>query len=620
MENKCEVTDEDESCLEIVDDRMRVDASDSNDDDDGNSDGDDGDDFENDNDNENEDEEDDDDDDDEGDRSTRRGTNIRSGRVTYRPVRLTDEGVACVGAGIGGGYASTTELKPMKYKEAMRSRDREEWKKAVEEEHNNMKKYNVWTPVQIKDVPTNAKILTSTWAMKKKANGTFRARCNARGYEEVDGVHYDGTSIAAPVTNELSVRILIVMMLMADWVGHVLDVKGAFLRGEFEPNQPPIYIKVPEGFENFYPIGCVLLLLHTIYGLKEAAMAFWREILKAFKHMGYNRSKADSCLYFKWTALGNLIVWLSWVDDCVCFGQSQDVKTATDEMKSLFECDDVGEFEEYVGCQVIRENNKLKLTQPVLIQSFADEFEIEEKISAETPGAPGAVLTPVENEIDAVKTEIQTKFRSGIGKLLHLMRWSRPDICNAVRDLSRHGQKSNKAHLKAMKRCMKYCIQTREMGWCLNPTRKWDGKDRDFQFVINGKSDSDYACCPTTRRSVSGICVFLEEAVVSAKSVMQKIVALSVTEAETIAAVQCAQEMMLTYKIVISMGLKVKLPMMLEVDNKGAVDLANSWSHGGRTKHMQVRNYWLRELKEKGLIKVKWIPGKTNVADMLTKN
>ena len=78
--------------------------------------------------------------------------------------------------------------------------------------------------------------------------------------------------------------------------------------------------------------------------------------------------------------------------------------------------------------------------------------------------------------------------------------------------------------------------------------------------------------------------------------------------------------MRLTYKIVISMGLKVKLPMMLEVDNKGAVDLANSWSHGGRTKHMQVRNYWLRELKEKELIKVKWIPGKTNVADMLTKN
>ena len=56
---------------------------------------------------------------------------------------------------------------------------------------------------------------------------------------------------------------------------------------------------------------------------------------------------------------------------------------------------------------------------------------------------------------------------------------------------------------------------------------------------------------------------------------MQKIGALYVTEAETIAAVQCVQEMMLTYKIVIAMGLTLKLPMVLEVDNKGSVDPAN---------------------------------------------
>ena len=85
---------------------------------------------------------------------------------------------------------------------------------------------------------------------------------------------------------------------------------------------------------------------------------------------------------------------------------------------------------------------------------------------------------------------------------------------------------------------------------------------------------------------------------------MQKIVALSVTGAETIAAVLCVQKMMLTYKIVISMELKVKLPMVLEVDNKGSVDLVNSWSHDGRTKHMHVKNIWLRKLKEKGLISV----------------
>jgi len=105
-----------------------------------------------------------------------------------------------------------------------------------------------------------------------------------------------------------------------------------------------------------------------------------------------------------------------------------------------------------------------------------------------------------------------------------------------------------------------------------------------------------------------------------ARSLMQRINALSVTEAETIAAVQCAQELMMAYKILTSIGLKVELPMILEVDNQGAVDMANGWSAGGRTKHMSVRYMWLRELKEKGLVKVIWIAGKENTADLFTKN
>ena len=49
-------------------------------------------------------------------------------------------------------------------------------------------------------------------------------------------------------------------------------------------------------------------------------------------------------------------------------------------------------------------------------------------------------------------------------------------------------------------------------------------------------------------------------------------------------------------------GLKVKLPMILEVDNKGAFDLANNWSVGGRTQHVDVRKNYLRELKEPGIL------------------
>ena len=527
---------------------------------------------------------------------------------------------ACVGAGIGGGFGNTAELKPMKFKQAMRTPDKEKWVAAVEDEHKNMVKYGVWKAVPPETLPSGMKLITSTWAMKKKASGVCRARVVARGFEQIDGMHYDGSSVASPVTNELSIRMMMCLALMCGWITRIVDVKGAFLRGEFEEGSEPVYMEVPEGFEKYYPPNWILKLQKTLYGLTEAAKAFWRELLKAFGSMDFERSRADPCLYFKWTKAGFLVVWLSWIDDCACFGFEKDVEESREEMKELFECDDVGEMDEYVGCKIEKGEGKIRFTQPVMIQSFVDEFQTGSARPTGTPGAPGGVLVPVTDENSAVEPKWQTKYRAGVGKLLHMMRWSRPDIYNAVRDLSRHAQKCSVAHIKAMQRVMKYCVESKEIGWTLKPERKWDGKDKSFQFVISGKSDSDYACCTTTRRSVTGYVVYFEGAVVATRSLMQKIVALSVTEAEKIAAVQCAQEMLMAFKIVRSMGLKVKLPMILEVDNQGAVDLANNWSAGGRTKHMHVRHLWLRELKEKGIIKVQWISGKRNPADMFTKN
>ena len=68
-----------------------------------------------------------------------------------------------------------------------------------------MKKHKVWEVEKREDVPADAKVLTLTWAMKKKSNGKFRARVNARWYEQVDGIHYDDDSMAAPVVNEIKI-------------------------------------------------------------------------------------------------------------------------------------------------------------------------------------------------------------------------------------------------------------------------------------------------------------------------------------------------------------------------------------------------------------------------------
>jgi hypothetical protein len=67
--------------------------------------------------------------------------------------------------------------------------------------------------------------------MKKKANGTYCARMNARGYEQVDGKHYDKMTKAAPVANVITIRMILVLIVMASWATLVIDINGAFLIG-----------------------------------------------------------------------------------------------------------------------------------------------------------------------------------------------------------------------------------------------------------------------------------------------------------------------------------------------------------------------------------------------------
>jgi hypothetical protein len=573
----------------------------------------------------------------------------RYGRVITKPVRLIDEmnamagdyeiklteaekhyyaemksypeyitELACVGAGIGGGFSNTQELHVLKYKQAMKTEEKEHWEKAVLEEHQRMEKHKVFQAVTRDELPVGATVLTSTWAMKKKANGTYRARLNARGYEQIDGEHYDENTKAAPVVNEATIRIVLILMVMAGWYCELLDVKGAFLHGEFDKGQK-IYMKVPEGFEKYYAWNVVLLLLRTLYGLKQAAFAFWQQLLMAFRDMEYNRSKADPCLYFCWTAIG-LILWISWVDDCLVVGKKGGVLKAKEEMMSRFDCDEVGEMKEYVGCKVERdwENGSLKLTQPVLLQSFTDEFDLPDGNCSNTPAVPGDVLRKG-NPGDEVPAALQATYRSGVGKLLHMMKWTRPETLNAVRELSRFMTGATMAHLQAMYRVMKYCLCTPHRGLVLKPTSKWDG-DPKFEFTVEGRSDSDYAKDPEKRRSVSGYSTFLCGAPVTMKSRMQGCVTLSVTEAELVSATHCAQDMLFIMRVLESIGLCVKKPMILKVDNKGAMDLANNWSVGGRTRHVDTRQYFLRELKEEGIINVEWIPTAENSSDLFTKN
>ena len=69
-----------------------------------------------------------------------------------------------------------------------------------------------------------------------------------------------------------------------------------------------------------------------------------------------------------------------------------------------------------------------------------------------------------------------------------------------------------------------------------------------------------------------------------------------------------------------SLVFTVNLPIILEVDNQGDVHLANNWSIGSCTRHIDVRQYFPWELKEEGTLVVQWIPSNQNESDLFTKN
>jgi Reverse transcriptase (RNA-dependent DNA polymerase) len=201
----------------------------------------------------------------------------------------------------------------------------------------------------------------------------------------------------------------------------------------------------------------VYLQMHwTIYGSVQAARAFWVELNKAFQAMGYTRCDADPCLYVRWDEDGELCMWLTWINDCIVIGKEDVVARESAKLMSLFDCDDLGPMEEYIGNKIEITGQKMKLTQPVLMQSFTDEFGVKAIDTPILPAKPGEVLVKGDCK-DMLMPTKQTKYRSGVGKLRYLATWSRLDILNAVREISRHMKEPNQVHIVVEKLSQRSC-------------------------------------------------------------------------------------------------------------------------------------------------------------------
>lgn len=204
-----------------------------------------------------------------------------------------------------------------------------------------------------------------------------------------------------------------------------------------------------------------------------------------------------------------------------------------------------------------------------------------------------------------------TTYRSGVGKLLYLVKLTRPDLASAICELSKFMSCPTSTHMHAMYCIIQYAVQTVDLQLHLTVDGSGD---------LIGYTDANWASDRDDRKSVGGFAIYYGGALVSWKSKAQQCTTLSSTESEYVALSSCINEMEYIYHILQSLEVDVKLPMRVYVDNTGAIDLGKNWSTGSRTKHIDLRHHYIREVVEQGLFKLCFVRSLENTADIFTKN
>jgi hypothetical protein len=177
---------------------------------------------------------------------------------------------------------------------------------------------------------------------------------------------------------------------------------------------------------------------------------------------------------------------MSWFDNNVIVGQERDVMDLKKALMNQFECKDCRPMAEYVGCTIEKlETGGIKFRQKVLLQSYRDEFDIGKLKKFNTLAAPRTVLKKPDKDKELLVPAKQTQYCSGVGKGMHMMQYSRPDMYNAVCNLAKHMTGTTQVHYDAMLRMMKYVDDTSDKGLVLNPMQKWNG-NKEHEFIISG--------------------------------------------------------------------------------------------------------------------------------------
>ena len=490
------------------------------------------------------------------------------------------------------------EDEPATFYKATKGPDSDQWRNAIDKELLALGKNETWTIV---DKPSDRKIIGSKWVFKIKRDSMgniekYKARLVAKGFSQIEGLDYD--ELFAPVMRFDSLRLLLAIAATKGWRPQQMDVTAAFLYPELNEE---LYMQLPEGYREE---GKVARLNKCIYGLKQSPRKWYMRLTHTLKDLGFRSSNFDPCIFIHDKEFFMVAVY---VGDLTLFGPSGDLmEKIKSTLSQTFEMKDLGTLHWLLGLEILFSHTGIDIKQTAYIDKVLNRFQMSDSHPCAIPIDPN---TRIVDGQPLGPSDIRL-YQSIIGSLMYAVSATRPDLCFPVTYLSQYNHSPTTTHLQAAKRVLRYLRGTRDLGLHY---------PIDNTLELRAFSDSDYANCPLTRKSISGNIIQLSTASISWRSKKQKSVSTSTAEAEYQALSLASKQAMWTTNALIELTGPLTATPILYCDNKAAIDIATNQKISDRSKHIDVHFHFVREQIENGTFFIMPVASADNLADICTK-
>ena len=400
-----------------------------------------------------------------------------------------------------------------------------------------------------------------------------------------------------------TIRLVVALSAQRGWTIYQLDVKSAFLHGKLNEE---IFVEQPCGYVQKGNEQKIYKLKKALCGLKQAPRAWYSRIKAYFLKEGFEKCDYEHTLFIKTNKEGKVLIVSLYVDDLIFTGNDELMFIEfKHSMKHEFDMTDLGKMRYFLSLEVFQKSDGVFISQKKYALEVLHRFGMDRSNSICNPIVPGFKFVKDEGGAKVDKTY----YKQVVGSLMYL-KATRPDMMFVVSIISRYMENPTELHLQTAKRVLRYLQGTFGFGIFYR-------KRGDDELVAY--TDSDYAGDLEDRKSTSGYVFLLSSGAISWSSKKQLVVSLSTTEAEFIATVSCACQAVWLKRVLGKLDQNQNKLTVIRCDSSSAIKLSKNSVMHGRSKHIDVRFHFLRELTKDGTVQLVYCNTQEQVADVMTK-